>query len=171
MDSLIKTLVNSCRDTNVLAFADDVKLISENPNELQSALKLIEHWTNHWQLIIQPSKSEHLSFNYGSQSPTHTYTINNNSINTVNSVKDLGLHISSNLKWDTYLQSIKFKSERVAHLILRTFKTLDLNTYTKAYITYVRPLLEYNTPIWSPHLIYQVKLIESVQENIHKKSF
>ena len=65
----------------------------------------------------------------------------------------------------------EIKSERVAHLILKIFKTLDLNIYTKAYLTYVGPLLEYNTPIWSPHLVYQVKMVESVQRTYTKKVF
>ena len=34
----------------------------------------------------------------------------------------------------------------------------------KAFVTYVRPKLEYNTSVWSPHLKSTIKSIESVQK-------
>ena len=43
------------------------------------------------------------------------------------------------------------KAHRRAKLILRTFISKDVNLLVHAFITYVRPLLEYNTVIWSPH--------------------
>src|SRR5664279_4748242 len=41
----------------------------------------------------------------------------------------------------------------------------------KAFTTYIRPLLEYNynSPIWSPNLIYLIDLIESVQRKFSKR--
>ena len=38
----------------------------------------------------------------------------------------------------------------------------------KAYVTYVRPLLEYNTPVWSPYLHKNIHAIESVQKRYTK---
>ena len=36
-------------------------------------------------------------------------------------------------------------------------------------ITYVRPMLEYNSPVWSPHIKKDISLIESVQKNFTRK--
>ena len=39
-----------------------------------------------------------------------------------------------------------------ACLILRCFKSKDHSLLFRAFTTYVRPLLEYNSPIWPPSL-------------------
>jgi len=35
----------------------------------------------------------------------------------------------------------------------------------RAYITYIRPLLEYASNVWSPHLIMHINLLERVQRH------
>ena len=39
----------------------------------------------------------------------------------------------------------------------------------KAFCTYVRPLLEYSTPVWSPHYQYLIFKIENVQRAYTKR--
>ena len=38
-----------------------------------------------------------------------------------------------------------------------------------AYTTYIRPMLEYATPVWSPSQIYLINTIESVQKQFTKR--
>jgi hypothetical protein len=38
-----------------------------------------------------------------------------------------------------------------------------------AFITYIRPLLEYNSIVWNPDFIYLIDLIENVQRNFTKR--
>jgi len=40
---------------------------------------------------------------------------------------------------------------------------------TRAYITYIRPLLHYNCVVWSYHLKRDIELIEQVQRRITKR--
>jgi len=40
---------------------------------------------------------------------------------------------------------------------------------TKTFFTYVRPIYEYCSPVWSPHLKYLIDRIESVQKNFNKR--
>ena len=39
-----------------------------------------------------------------------------------------------------------------------------------AFITYVRPMLEYATPVWTPHHVYFVFKLEGVQRKFTKKT-
>jgi len=41
----------------------------------------------------------------------------------------------------------------------------------RAFTTYVRPLLEYCTPVWSPYFIKDIELIENVQRSFTRKLF
>ena len=43
------------------------------------------------------------------------------------------------------------------------------STDTRAFITYVRPLLEYSSAVWSPSLITLINKIESVQRNFTER--
>ena len=39
----------------------------------------------------------------------------------------------------------------------------------KIFVTYIRPILEYNSILWSPNLVYLINLIESVQRKFTKR--
>jgi len=71
----------------------------------------------------------------------------------------------------THVTDIVSKAHRRAKLILRTFISQDVNLLVRAFITYVRPLLEYNTVIWSPHTARDIDAIECVQRRFTKGRF
>ena len=169
VEDLLQKISTSCTSTTVFGFADDIKLLGNNRNELQDALNIIGNWTKDWQQLIQPAKSEHITFNHNHNlSDQFKFNINGNNITKVHTVKDLGILISDNLKWTPYLNQIKSKASRLCCLILRSFKTNNLETYKTDYNTYIRPIMEYNTSIWTPHLKSEIKLIESVQQKFTK---
>jgi hypothetical protein len=39
----------------------------------------------------------------------------------------------------------------------------------KAFITYIRPILEYNCLVWNPYQIHSIDLLENVQRNFSKR--
>ena len=45
----------------------------------------------------------------------------------------------------------------------------NLNTMRLAFITYIRPILEYNSIVWNPNFIHLIYLIENVQRNFSKR--
>ena len=87
-------------------------------------------------------------------------------------VKDLGVLISSNLKWSCHISQIVTSAFTCWYRILKSFPSKNVWTLPKAYITYVHPKLEYNTLAWSPHLkrdaVYLCS-IKSVQKNFTRK--
>ena len=50
-----------------------------------------------------------------------------------------------------------------AYLNLKHFHSRDESLLVKAFCTYVRPMLEYCSPVWSPHTKCQNDKIEEVQ--------
>ena len=165
LESLIRSLEENCPNTHIYAFADDVKLLGQDVNELNIATKIVETWSQNWDLIPQPKKSEHLYYSFSKPAypnPANFY-INNNLIPIVNSVKDLGITLSSNLKWTPYISKITSKANVLSYNILRSFNSTDVSLYSNLFKTYIRPLLEYNTPIWNPHLTSDIRSIERIQ--------
>ena len=58
-----------------------------------------------------------------------------------------------------------------SRLILKCFSSRNKDLLLKAYITYVRPILEYCSPVWSPHLKNLIYKIESVQKFFLPKGY
>ena len=54
-------------------------------------------------------------------------------------------------------------------MIHRCFASRNVELLTRAFVTYVRPLLEYNSVIWSPSLKRDIALLEQVQRRFTKR--
>jgi len=68
----------------------------------------------------------------------------------VNSCCDLGVTISSDLSSSLYINDIVSRAHQQANLIPKCFVSQNVNLLVRAFVTYVRPLLEYNSYAWSP---------------------
>ena len=62
-----------------------------------------------------------------------------------------------------------FKAHQRANAIHRCFTSRYTDLLVRAYCVYVRPLLEYNSVIWSPHLKCDIEAIERVQRRFTKR--
>jgi len=67
--------------------------------------------------------------------------------------------------WEDF--EVRLRSDYSDFIFLAIFDDRDL--LVKAYKTYVRPLLETNSQIWSPHLLKDIRRIEAVQRRFTKK--
>ena len=66
----------------------------------------------------------------------------------------LGSLIDITLTYKVHINTIVHKAFVRLRLLLKCFRTRDKNILTRSYCTYVRPTLEYCSPIpiWSPHI-------------------
>jgi len=56
-----------------------------------------------------------------------------------------------------------------SYRILTCFSSKNVWSLIKAYVTYIRPKLEYNTSVWFPYLKRDIRSVESVQKNFTQK--
>ena len=61
------------------------------------------------------------------------------------------------------------KAHQRACMIIRCFKSNDAHLSFRALATYVRPLLEYCSPVWAPVYKCDIVKLESVQRRFTKK--
>jgi len=90
-------------------------------------------------------------------------------LTTVSSCRDFGVIINSDLTPSLYIKDIVRKAHARANMIHRCFISQNVTLLVRAFITYVRPLLEYNCVVWSPGLVRDVTLIEQVQRRFTKR--
>ena len=160
----------SSEETTVCLFADDTKVYSTNQKDLQQVLNDIVLFFQDRQLRLAPDKCEYLRINaMGTINNDFSPCINGNPLPRAGAVKDLGVIISSDLKWHQQINTLKKRGCSRSYHILKSFHSKNIWTLLKAFNTFVRPILEYASQIWSPYLKEDVKAIESVQRSFTKK--
>ena len=160
-------------------FADDLKLYSSFEVEsismfiadLQLAIDLIFEWASKWQLQINIDKcycmrllSKYLRF-----SPVPIYTLNGVVISVTNETRDLGIQIDNRLTYSSHISQIIRKANQRVGMLFRGFHSRDVNILRRAFVTYIRPLLEYNSIIWNPTIKKYINPLESVQRRFTKR--
>ena len=154
-------------------FADDCKLysrviINHPSHDLQLALNRLCSWAVKWQLFINVLKCIFLCISRSLLSSQSVYFINNVPIVSASSVSDLGVTINHDLTFNLHINTIVSRAHGRLSVFLRGFVTRDFNFVSKAFITYIRPILEFNSVIWSPSQIFLIDLLEKVQRRFSK---
>ena len=100
----------------------------------------------------------------------NSYHIDNNVLPEVTSCRDLGVTITNDLSPTLHINEIVRKAHQRANAILRCFVIRDNVLLVNALKTYVRPIVEYNSVVWFPHLKRDIDHIETVQRRFTKSS-
>jgi len=144
--------------TSVLCklYADDVKLYcviqtEQDASELQSSLDGLVAWSDQWQLSISSTKSAVLCI--GQTDIDQCYAVKQANVSVVSEIRDLGILIDDKLTMSQHICARVKKARTRANVIFKCFHSRHRATLLKASITYVRPLLEYATPVWSPYML------------------
>ena len=163
-----------CGDTTMQLFADDAKLYSNvvvdsASTSLQLSLDRLTQWANVWQLHININKCSVLPVTSMVCLPVRQYYINGVTIPCHNSYVDLGVAVTSNLSFELHINNIVSKARQRISILFRGFLTRNLYIMRQSFITYIRPILEYNSVVWNPSFIYLIDVIEHVQRNFSKR--
>jgi len=99
----------------------------------------------------------------------YDYTINSIPLLRVNEIVDLGVKFSPNLSFSPHIKETCNKARRKASIILNCFKSKNKFVLFKAFVAFVRPILEYCSNLWNPFRKSEIILIESVQKRFTKR--
>lgn len=87
----------------------------------------------------------------------------------VTSIKDLGVLFNSKLDFSDHIEVITKKSFRALGFIYRSSKDFtNMSTISRLVSAFVRPVLEYCSVIWSPHVEIHINKLERVQRKCCK---
>jgi len=81
---------------------------------------------------------------------------------TVHSCIDLGVYMDSALSFSSHINYIVTKAKQRASQILRCFHSRDRDILGKAFTVYVRPIVEYCSPVSSHCTVTDINKIEPV---------
>jgi len=146
-------------------YADDVKIYLEITNDsdyvtLLDGINKIYAWSNEWQLRLANDKCQHNHITLSTAVHLVDYSVSGMNLPTVE---------NSRLSFRDHINSIVSRGHVRAAQIWRCFMCKDVDNLIKAFTTYVRPMLEYCSPVWSPVSPNLVNHVESVQQRFTKR--
>ena len=77
-------------------------------------------------------------------------------MSSVSCIKDLGVFMDCDLSFSKHIDDITRRTDQYTYIIYKGFVSRDKITLSKAHITYVRPLFECCTQIWSPTYVIDI---------------
>lgn len=90
--------------------------------------------------------------------------MNNEQVSVVTSIRDLGVICDNQLNFRAHYDSIINRANSTLGFVKRWSKEFSNPYVTKSlYVSFVRPLLEYASPAWSPYYHVHIQRIEAVQ--------
>ena len=157
-----------CVTSKVRLFADDCLLYRKidsvrDSHLLQEDLASLQQWEDTWLMSFNPSKCETLRISLKPHLIDFTYSIRNTPLELVDSAKYLGVTFSSDLQWKPHISKVTKKANSTLGLLRRNLRTCPPALKKQAYLSFVRPTLEYASTVWAPYWKEDIDQVEAVQ--------
>ena len=94
---------------------------------------------------------------------TCEYQVHDHILEQVNFAKYLGIYIDYKLAFYTHVYAIVKKANSTRAFLARNIPQCCRKVKQMAYTTYIRPTVEYASPVWDPHTKRNTNKIEMVQ--------
>jgi hypothetical protein len=148
-------------------FADDCLVYREisNPADtqvLEQDLKQLEVWQDKWLMQFNPKKCSTVTF--GTRAPPqNTYNFCDEQLTAEECTTYLGVKLNNTLNWNIQTQAATKKAQRVLGMIRRNLWNCPEQVKVTAYVSLVRPHLEYAAGAWCPYRVRDMKSLERIQ--------
>ena len=109
------------------------------------------------------SKCQVLSITNNAKPIIGKYQIYDDILVQVNCAKHLGIHIDSKLAFNTHVEAIVKKAKSTCAFLAINIPQCSRKVMQMAYTTYIRPTVEYASPVWDPHTKRNTNKVKMVQ--------
>ena len=120
---------------------------------LQNDLDHFSQWNNLWQMKVNITKCAVI---HCSRSSTvqYNYNINHQPLNVTDQHPYLGVTIHKSMSWASHINTIVLKASRTLNFIKRNLYKCSKEVKETAYLTLVRPCLEYASIVFGTLINY-----------------
>lgn len=137
----------------------------DDDSHMQEVMNLLENWAvqNKMELNAKKTKDMWISFKKSCPAP-EPVTIGGQTIERVKKFKLLGVSIQNDLKWNTHVSDIITRAnKRIYYIRVCRKANLPKDIGLTIFLTKIRPLLEYASPIWDGLPLYLEEDLQRVQ--------
>ena len=167
----VKKVINN---SNLLLFADDLKLYNKISNSidcclLQPDLDALKAWCVENKLDLNVNKCKAMRFSRKLNPDICQYLLMGQHLETVVHIRDLGVTLDPHLTYNVHIDEVLSKANKMLGFITRlSSEFFNLRVLLILYSASVRSNLEYCTTIWSPYYNCHIKRIEKIQKKFVK---
>ena len=162
--------ISSDIESEIRLFADDCVCYREIKDEkdtmkLQRDIDRLGSWARKWGMRFQPVKCNMMQLTRKRIKKIHaSYTLEGTNLENVESIKYLGVTITSDLRWNTHVSNVCTKANRTLGFLRRNLHSCPQEVKEAAYKGLVRPVLDYGSSVWDPPGVVLQEELESVQK-------
>ena len=158
-------------------YADDSKVIAEvgedGQENLQRDILRVKDWCDKWSMCLNSSKCKIMHL--GKKNPGKKYYIENGNerviLGVTDSERDLGVIIGKDCKNNQQAEKSINQANYALGRMRKTFQFFNVKLFKILYPTYIRPYLEFATPVWNVLSEKLIIKIESIQRRATKMVF
>ena len=162
--------ISSDIESEIRLFADDCVCYREIKDEedtmkLQRDIDRLGSWARKWGMRFQPVKCNMMQLTRKRIKKIHaSYTLERTNLENVESIKYLGVTITSDLRLNTHVSNVCTKANRTLGFLRRNLYSCPQEVKEAAYKGLVRPVLDYGSSVWEPPGVVLQEELESVQK-------
>ena len=158
-------------DTDLWKYVDDTTIsetvLKNEVSNIQTAVDTLSSYATKDKFQLNESKCKELRISFSKKNTTfNPILVNNKQIDIVSHAKILGLHISSDLKWNYHLNEIIKKARKRLYCLSQLKRSgLATNELVQFFRTCIRPITEYACPVFHNSLpLYLSRDLEAIQK-------
>ena len=162
--------ISSDIESEIRLFADDCVCYREIKDEkdtmkLQRDIDRLGYWARKWGMRFQPVKCNMMQLTRKRiKKIDASYSLEGTNLENVESIKYLGVTITSDLRWNTHVSNVCTKANRTLGFLRRNLYSCPQEVKEAAYKGLVRPVLDYGSSVWDPPGVVLQEELESVQK-------
>ena len=154
INDLPKVIEGYCKlnddDSKIIRIIEDESSVESLQRDFDSVTK----WTKEWLMKLNSSKCKVIHF--GNKNLRSEYSIDD--LTTEQRIKldvsecelDLGVLVSSDLKWSKYVANIASRANKVLGMLVKNFTCRDVDLWKQLNISLVRPHRECTSSVLNP---------------------
>ena len=158
----------------ILKYADDLRIFLSSPKDIKELADLHEGVQSDIINLLNWATDSDMGFNvdkcffstFGNKASYHQYTMGNVFLPYSCEFKDLGVTVSSPFKFNKHINLMVSKAYAKLGIINKVFKFKNKYAILRLYKSFVRPILEYASLVWSPYTVTYINKIEKVQKRM-----
>ena len=92
------------------------------------------------------------------------YQLEGSKLEFVDNIKYLGVHTANDPRWNKHVHEVTNKANKVLGMLRRKLYFYTKDVRETAYLSLVRPILEYAGTVWDTHCLHLENDIERIQK-------
>ena len=160
---------NVSAGSNTSSYVDDTRVqrsitdIDQDCKALQEDLAIIYSWAERVNMTFNSEKFECVRYWPGSSVPDFQYLAPDfKPIEEKKHLRDLGVEISSDLKFNEHIENVVTSASRLTGWAMRTFRRRSKATMMTIWKCLIQPKIDYCSQLWSPSDQASIARLESL---------